>query len=94
MQTVLTACTAVTAIAAAVSVAAKMMLLLHAVRKGQQCLLRQQMLEAYYDCRHSGTIRQYRYENFVLSYKAYKALGGNSFIDHIKDEVDKFEVIS
>ena len=65
-----------------------------AIRKGQQCLLRQQMLEVYYKCRESRTIRQYRYENFTMSYYAYKALGGNSFIDHIKQEVDGWEVIT
>lgn len=65
-----------------------------AIRKGQQCLLRQQMLEVYYKCRESRTIRQYRYENFTMSYHAYKALGGNSFIDHIKQEVDGWEVIT
>ena len=58
-----------------------------AIRKGQQCLLRQQMLEVYYKCRESRTIRQYRYENFTMSYHAYKALGGNSFIDKIKHEL-------
>ena len=65
-----------------------------AIRKGQQCLLRQQMLEVYYKCRESRTIRQYRYENVTMSYHAYKALGGNSFIDKIKHEVDEWEVVT
>lgn len=64
------------------------------IRRGVQCMLRQQMLEVYYKCRENRTIRQYQYENFVMSYRAYKALGGNSFIDHIKNEVDEFEVVT
>ena len=38
-------------------------------------------------------IRQYEAENFEYSYKAYKALKGNSFIDKIKKEVDEWEVV-
>lgn len=64
------------------------------IRRGVQCMLRQQMLEVYYKCRENRTIRQYQYENFVMSYRAYKALGGNSFIEHIKNEVDEFEVVT
>ena len=33
-------------------------------------------------------------ESFVLMYAAYKALGGNSFIDKIKNEVSMMEVVT
>jgi hypothetical protein len=39
-------------------------------------------------------IRQYEYENVVLLYKAYKALGGNTFVDHIYNEINEWEVVS
>ena len=94
MQIILAVCGCITAITAAVAVLTRVLLSVLAVRKGQQCLLRQQMLDTYYKCKDEGKIRQYRYEAFMLSYRAYKALGGNSFIDHIKDEVEEFEVIS
>jgi hypothetical protein len=52
------------------------------------------MLRAY--CRHheDNTIRQYEFENFILAYEAYRALGGNSFIQKIHDEVVEWEVLS
>ena len=64
------------------------------IKEGQKCLLRAEMLRVYYKNRSEDKIRQYEYENFVLCYKAYKKLGGNSFIDHIKNEVDKWEVLT
>lgn len=64
------------------------------IQEGQKCLLRAEMLRVYYKNRTEDKIRQYEYENFVFCYKAYKKLGGNSFIDHIKNEVDKWEVLT
>ena len=39
-------------------------------------------------------IRQYEYENFILAYEAYRALGGNSFMEKIHDEVRTWEVVT
>ena len=64
------------------------------VIEGQKCLLRADMLRTYYKHRDDGEIRQYEYENFLTTYEAYKALGGNSFIEHIFEEVKHWEVIS
>lgn len=61
---------------------------------GQKCQLRSDMLSIYYHHRETETIRQYEYENFVLMYEAYKALKGNSFIDKIYKEVQKWEIVS
>ena len=94
MDTASSICALTVSLVAAVGVFARVFSSIAAIRKGQQCLLRQQMLEVYYKCRESRTIRQYRYENFSMSYHAYKALGGNSFIDKIKREVDEWEVVS
>lgn len=66
----------------------------HKIKKGQLCQLRQHMLDIYYDNVDSKKIRQYKYENFVLLYEAYKALKGNSFIDKIYKEVQTWEVIT
>lgn len=62
------------------------------VIEGQKCLLRADMLRTYYRHKESGEIRQYEYENFLTTYTAYKALGGNSFIEHIYDEVTQWDV--
>ena len=66
-----------------------------AIRKitnGQRCQLRTEMLQIYYHNKDTGVIRQYEYENFVMLYEAYKALKGNSFIDKIYNEVQKWKI--
>lgn len=65
-----------------------------AEREALRCLLRKDMLSTYYKCKDAGRIRQYDKENFTLSYRAYKALKGNSFIDDIAETVKKWEVIT
>ena len=52
------------------------------------------MLRIYYHSHESGKIRQYEFENFVALYEAYKALGGNSFVDKIYAEVKELEIVS
>lgn len=61
---------------------------------GVKSLLRSDMLHIYYRHKDTAKIRQYEYENFVMLYEAYKALGGNSFMDKIYKEVQRFEVES
>ena len=64
------------------------------LKEGMKCQLRSDMLTIYYHNREAKQIRQYELENFVKLYEAYKALGGNSFIDKIYEEVMGWEVIS
>ena len=64
------------------------------IANGTKCQLRSEMLRIYHNHRETGIIRQYEYENFVLLYEAYKALGGNSFIDKIYKEVQSFEIVT
>lgn len=65
------------------------------IEEGQKCLLRSDMLSIYYKAKEKGgEIRQYEFENFALLYAAYKAEGGNTFIDKIKTEVFDMEVVS
>ena len=64
------------------------------VIQGLKCLLRSDMLSTYYHNKDSGKIRQYELENFIMLYKAYKVIRGNSFIDKIYKEVMKWEVIT
>lgn len=59
-----------------------------------KCQLRHDMLHAYYRHREDRTIRQYELEDFLYLYRGYKALGGNSFIDRIKSEIDEWEIMS
>ena len=61
---------------------------------GMKCQLRNDMLHIYYSNKDAKKIRQYELENFVLLYKAYKSLKGNSFIDKIYKEVMTWEVVT
>lgn len=63
------------------------------IREGQKCMLRADMLRVYYKHLDDQQIRQHEYENFMYEYKAYKALKGNSFIEHVKNEVETWSVI-
>ncbi len=63
-----------------------------AQRDAQKCQLRSDMLRVYYRHKEEKARRQYELENFILEYKAYKALKGNSFVDLIEKEVKQWEV--
>lgn len=65
-----------------------------AIIEGVRCLLRSQMTNIYYRHKDEKTIRQYEWENFASLYKAYKALGGNSFIDEIFEVVQTWEIVT
>lgn len=88
----------VTTIAAAITLLIKPLrervLGLRNAQEGQKCLLRADMLRTYYRHRETQTIRQYEYENFIMEYKAYKALHGNSFVDRIYEEVKSWEILT
>ena len=91
-------CSCVTTIAAAAVLLIRP--LRHAIsgtrdlRDGQKCLLRSTMLNTYYKGREAQSLRQYEHENFLLAYQAYKALGGNSFIDHIAQEISTWHIMT
>ena len=63
-----------------------------AIREGQRCLLRSQIVKIYYHNSRDHQLRQFEYENLVACYKAYKRLGGNSFIDHIYQEMETWTI--
>ncbi len=64
------------------------------IADGTKCQLRSEMLRIYYHNHQSSTIRQHEYENFAALYKAYKALGGNSFIDEIYEKIKDWEIVT
>ena len=64
------------------------------VMEGTKCQHRSEMLRIYYHNVDDKQIRQYEFENFLMHYASYKALGGNSFIDKINDEVSKWTIIT
>ena len=64
-----------------------------AIREGQQCLLRSEIVRTYYRHLDQKQMRQYEYENLCYCYKAYRQLGGNSFVEHIYLEMQEWTVI-
>ena len=90
-------CSEVTVILAALALLVKplrdKLLGLDKLTDALKCQLRHDMLHTYYRHREDKTIRQYEMEDFLLLYRGYKALGGNSFIDRIKSEIDEWEVV-
>ena len=63
-----------------------------AIREGQRCLLRSELVRIYYRHRDDKQLREYEFRNMEQCYKAYKALNGNSFIDHIYAEMLEWEI--
>ena len=64
-----------------------------ALREGQRCLLRSEIVRIYYRNAKDKQLHEYEFRNLVQCYEAYKALGGNSFIDHIHAEMQEWEII-
>lgn len=62
-------------------------------KEGERCLLRSEMLRIYYSNLENKKIKQYEFENFIKCYDAYKALGGNSFIDEVNLEVREWTIV-
>lgn len=60
---------------------------------GQRCLLRSEILRIYYRHVKDKCLQEYEFRNFVQCYEAYKALGGNSFIDHIHTEMLEWQIV-
>lgn len=57
-----------------------------------KCLLRANMVNVYFTYKEIGEMPYYCKQSWYLMYEAYKGLGGNSFIDDIKKEIDGLEV--
>ena len=64
------------------------------ISDGMKCLLRSDMLRMYYKHQGNGTIRQHERQNFESEYAAYKALGGNSFMDDIYHDICGWKVVT
>lgn len=62
------------------------------IREGQRCLLRSEIVRIYYRHVCDKRLQEYEFRNLVQCYEAYKALGGNSFVDHIHREMQEWEI--
>lgn len=58
-----------------------------------KCSLRNDMLDIWDKCKDTKRITRYQLQSFLYSFDLYKKLKGNSFIDEIKERIERFEVI-
>ena len=64
-----------------------------AMIEATKCSLRNDILSIYDRCKEKKQITKYQLESIEYSYKLYKSLKGNSFVDSIHEKVTNFELI-
>ncbi len=64
-----------------------------AILKGTKCSLRNDILDIWDRCKEKKQITRYQLQSFEYSYDLYKKLKGNSFVDEIKERIERFEII-
>ena len=64
-----------------------------AMIEATKCSLRNDILEIYDTCKDSKKITKWQLESIEYSYKQYKLLKGNSFVEALVEKVENFEVI-
>lgn len=64
-----------------------------ALREGQRCLLRAEIVRIYYRHKDDRTLREYEFKNMEQCFQAYKALKGNSFVEKIHDEMKDWDIV-
>lgn len=63
-----------------------------ALENGVVCLLRVKLIEHHAKYSERENITSNGLQNWLLMYDAYKALGGNGMIDHMKEEIEKLHI--
>lgn len=91
-QVILRAAAVIAALATVGGAAAWAIRIVRNFGNGIKCLLRKDMMDAYYHNHENAALREYEKKNFLYEYEAYKALNGNSFIDDIAKQVREWEI--
>lgn len=65
----------------------------YAMVEATKCSLRNDILAIWDRCKEKKQITQYQLQAVLYSYKIYKKLGGNSFVDEIIKQINSFEII-
>lgn len=66
----------------------------NALKEGVLCLLRSELIKYHAKYMEEGSITMHGYQNWMLMYKAYKALGGNGMIDHMWQDIEDLKMRS
>lgn len=64
-----------------------------AMIESSKCSLRNDILTIYDRCKADKKITKWQLDSILYSYKQYKALKGNSFVDNLVEKVKNFEII-
>lgn len=66
----------------------------NALKEGVLCLLRSELIKYHTKYMEEGSITMHGYQNWMLMYKAYKALDGNGMIDHMWQDIEELRMRS
>lgn len=64
-----------------------------ALIEATKCTLRNDILAIYDKCKENHKITKYQLQAILYSYKIYKRLKGNSFVDEIVEIIKHYEII-
>lgn len=64
-----------------------------AMIEATKCSLRNDILEIYDRCKDTKKITKWQLESIEYSYKQYRMLKGNSFVEALVEKVEDFEII-
>lgn len=64
-----------------------------AMIEATKCSLRNDILEIYDRCKEKKQITKWQLESIEYSYKQYKMLKGNSFVENLYERIKNFEII-
>lgn len=63
-----------------------------AIENGMVCILRKHLMDEHEKWMSEKHITPQALENGLAMYAAYKALGGNGMIDHMKDDIQELPI--
>ena len=64
-----------------------------ALEEGVLCILREMLIQSHSKYTKKRSISSKALESGLAMYKAYKGLGGNGMVDHMKDEIEELPII-
>lgn len=65
-----------------------------ALAEGVTCLLRVKLIEYHSKYTQADRVSSHGYENWFEMYHAYKGLGGNGMVEHMKEEMEELHIKS
>lgn len=63
-----------------------------ALAEGVTCLLRVKLIEHHSKYTQADRVSSHGYENWFEMYHAYKGLGGNGMVEHMKEEMEELHI--